>query len=80
MLTAIRLGCRVDELGRRALVNGEQRLRSEAEMLRLYPGHEEAVFRSAEIAGRLDFCLSELRYEYPSEISKERARRIGWRG
>lgn len=39
-------------------------------MLRLYPGHEEAVFRSAEIAGRLDFCLSELRYEYPSEISK----------
>ncbi|MWP36533.1 DNA polymerase III subunit alpha [Rhodobacter sphaeroides] len=70
VLTAIRLGCRVDELGRRALVNGEQRLRSEAEMLRLYPGHEEAVFRSAEIAGRLDFCLSELRYEYPSEISR----------
>ncbi|AXQ92381.1 error-prone DNA polymerase [Cereibacter azotoformans] len=70
VLTAIRTGCRVEELGRRALANGEQRIRSEAEMLRLYPGHEEAVFRSGEIAGRLGFCLSQLRYEYPSEIAE----------
>ncbi|MCE6969839.1 error-prone DNA polymerase [Cereibacter sphaeroides] len=69
VLTAIRLGCRVDQLGRRALPNGEQRIRSEAEMLRLYRGHEEAIHRSAEIAARLTFCLGQLRYEYPSEIA-----------
>ncbi len=68
VLTAIRTGLRVDELGRSALANDEQRLRSEAEMLALFAGHEAAVHRSGEIAGRLVFSLDELRYEYPSEV------------
>ncbi|OYX45156.1 MAG: error-prone DNA polymerase [Rhodobacterales bacterium 32-67-9] len=68
VLTAIRTGLRVDELGRSALANGEERLRSEAEMLALFAGHEAAVHRSGEIAGRLAFSLDELRYEYPSEV------------
>ena len=38
----VRHGCRVDELGRAALANGEQRLRSEAEMRRLLGPHAEA--------------------------------------
>ncbi|MCB6177746.1 error-prone DNA polymerase [Rhodobacter sp. Har01] len=69
VLTAIRLGCRIDDLGRRALAHGEQRLRSEAAMLRLFQGHEAAVHRSGEIAARLAFSLDELRYEYPSEVT-----------
>jgi DNA-directed DNA polymerase III PolC len=69
VLTAIREGARVEALGRRALANGEQRLRSEAEMLRLLSGHEDAVHRAGEIAARCTFSLDELRYEYPSEIS-----------
>ncbi|MBY6050008.1 error-prone DNA polymerase [Vannielia litorea] len=69
VLTAIRQGCRVDELGRAALANGEQRLRSEAEMLRLFAGHEAAVARAGEVAERCTFSLDELRYEYPSEVT-----------
>ena len=47
----------------------KQRLRSEAEMLRLFAGHEAAVHRGGEIAARLAFSLDELRYEYPSEVT-----------
>ena len=85
VLTAIRLGVRVDALGRRALPHAEQRLRSEAEMLRLFAGHEEAVHRAGEVAARLRFSLDELRYEYPSEVTggetaAERLARLAWAG
>jgi len=70
VLTAIREGVRVDALGRRAQPNAERRLRSEAEMRRLFAGHEDAIARSAEIAARCTFSLDELRYEYPSEIAE----------
>ncbi len=69
VLTAVRLGVRVDDLGRSALAHAEHRLRSEAEMLRLFEGHEDAVHRAGEVAGRLSFSLDELRYEYPSEVA-----------
>jgi len=89
VLTAIRLGLRIEQLGRRAQANAERRLRSEAEMLRLFADHEAAVHRSAEIAARLRFSLDELKYEYPSELTgtetaPERLARLtmtglGWR-
>jgi DNA-directed DNA polymerase III PolC len=69
VLTAIRTGRRVDDLGRLAQPNAERRLRSQAEMLRLFTGHEDAVHRAGEIAARCRFSLDELRYEYPSEIA-----------
>jgi DNA-directed DNA polymerase III PolC len=68
-LTAIRLHCRVDQLGRAAQANAEQRLRSEGEMLHLFAGFEDAVHRSSDIAARCTFLLDELKYEYPSEIA-----------
>ncbi|QYZ69246.1 error-prone DNA polymerase [Neotabrizicola shimadae] len=71
VLTAIRLGIRVENLGRHALPHAEQRLRSEAEMLRLFRGHEAAVHCTGEIAERCRFSLDDLRYEYPSEIKGE---------
>jgi DNA-directed DNA polymerase III PolC len=85
VLTAIRLGCRVDALGRRALANAETRLRPESQMLRLFAGHEAAVHRSGEIAARLTFTLDELRYDYPSETSDgetaaQRLARLAWGG
>ena len=67
VLTAIRSGCRVEDLGRAALCNGEQRLRSEAEMLRIFKGFEDAVHRAGDLAGSLTFSLDELRYDYPDE-------------
>jgi len=85
VLTAIREGIKVDNLGRRAQPNAEKRLRSEAEMLRLFQGHEAAVHRSGEITARCTFSLDELRYEYPSEISgdetpQERLTRLARKG
>jgi DNA polymerase III alpha subunit len=67
VLTAIRLGVQVDKLGRRALPNNEGRLRSGAEMLRIFKGHQDAVTRAGEVAARAAFSLDELSYEYPSE-------------
>ncbi|MCP5039364.1 MAG: error-prone DNA polymerase [Rhodobacteraceae bacterium] len=69
VLSAIRQGVKVDNLGRHAQPNAEKRLRSEAEMLRLFKGYEAAVHRSGEIAARCTFSLDELAYEYPSEVS-----------
>lgn len=69
VLTAIRLGTTVDRLGRAALANGEQRLRSGAELRRLFGPHAAAVDRAGALADRLTFSLDELRYEYPSEVT-----------
>ena len=68
VLSAIRTGTRVDDLGRAALANAEQRLRSEAEMRQIFAAHPQAVDRAGEIAARLTFSLDELRYDYPSEV------------
>ncbi|TDL79373.1 error-prone DNA polymerase [Palleronia sediminis] len=69
VLTAIRTGTRVDDLGRAALANAEQRLRGPAEMARIFAAHPGAVDRAAELAARCTFDLDELRYEYPSEVT-----------
>ncbi|MEO1679229.1 MAG: error-prone DNA polymerase [Pseudomonadota bacterium] len=71
VMTAIRQGVKVEDLGRTALANGEQRLRSEAEMRRLLGPHAGAVDRAAALARRCSFRLETLRYEYPSEIAGE---------
>jgi DNA-directed DNA polymerase III PolC len=69
VLCAIRLGVKVEALGRHALPHAEARLRSEEEMLRLFKGHEHAVHRAGHWAARAAFSLDELRYEYPSEVA-----------
>ncbi|GIX12138.1 MAG: hypothetical protein KatS3mg118_0097 [Paracoccaceae bacterium] len=69
VLCAIRHGLTVETLGRRALANAERRLRGEAEMRRLFAGHEAAVDRAAEIAARCRFRLTQLAYEYPDEVA-----------
>ncbi len=68
ILTCIREGVTIEDLGRRAQLNAERRLRAEDEMLRLFNGHEDAVHRAGEIAERCTFSLDELKYEYPSEV------------
>ena len=69
VLSAVRLGRRVEELGRAAQANAEQRLRSAAELRRIFAGHEAAIDRAGQLADRLTFSLDELRYEYPSEAT-----------
>ena len=68
ILTCIREGRRIDQIGRAALANAERRLRSEVEMLRLFAGHAAAVHRAGEVAEECRFDLGTLCYEYPKEI------------
>ncbi|SNS18125.1 error-prone DNA polymerase [Tropicimonas sediminicola] len=69
VLTAIRTGCRIEQLGRAALANGECRLRTEAEMRQMLGPHAAAVDRTGQVAARCRFSLDALRYEYPSEVT-----------
>jgi DNA-directed DNA polymerase III PolC len=69
ILTCIREGLRVEDLGTAALANAEQRLRGEDEMRRIFREHADAVDRAGQIAAGLQFDIGSLRYEYPSEIA-----------
>ncbi len=69
ILTCIREGIRIEDLGTAAQANAEQRLRGPDEMRRIFTGFEDAVARSQDIAARLAFDIQSLRYEYPSEIT-----------
>ncbi|WP_417475918.1 error-prone DNA polymerase [Leisingera sp.] len=85
VLTAIRLRCKVEDLGSAAMANGEQRLRSEAELRRLLRDHPQAVDNAARLAAQLSFSLDELRYDYPDEGSEsetppQRLRRLAEEG
>ncbi|WP_372887108.1 error-prone DNA polymerase [Shimia sp.] len=70
VLSAIRTGKRIDVLGRDALVNAECRLRSPAEMRRLFRDHPQALDNISDLLAKLDFSLDSLRYEYPSEVAE----------
>ena len=69
VLTCMREHITIDEIGTRALPNAERRLKAGADMARMFHAHPAAIKRSLEIAARCGFCLSELSYEYPDEIS-----------
>jgi error-prone DNA polymerase len=67
VLTCIREGTTIAEAGLRLEANAERHLKGPDEMARLFAKFPGAVERSVEIAGRIGFDLSELRYEYPDE-------------
>ncbi|MDW8315581.1 MAG: error-prone DNA polymerase [Rhodovarius sp.] len=68
VLTAIRLGCRVEELGFAAQPNAEAHLKPEAELRRLFGRHADALERVAALAEVARFSLRELAYAYPEEV------------
>ena len=68
VLSAVRMGCKVDDLGRTALANSEQRLRSHHDMARIFAQHPDALDRIHWVTQKCQFSLDELRYEYPSEV------------
>ncbi len=69
VLTCMREHITIDEIGTRALPNGERRLKGHGDMLRVFRDHPAALRRTLEITARCSFDLSELSYEYPDEIS-----------
>jgi len=66
VLTAIRLGRPVHELGYALFPNGERHLRPRSALARIYP--RELLEETLDVAARIGFSLDELRYEYPAEI------------
>ena len=70
VLTSIREGLRIEHLGRKALSNAEQRLRSASahEIRSLFADHPDAIENATALARACTFSLDELRYEYPSEL------------
>ena len=71
VLTCMREGITIDQIGTKALANSERRLKSASDMARLYRHHPAALRRTVEIAAKCSFCLSELSYEYPDEIADD---------
>jgi len=65
-LTAIRLGIPVQEAGHALYPNAERHLRLRARLAQVYP--PDLLAATLNIAGRCDFSLDSLRYEYPDEI------------
>lgn len=85
VLTCMREHITIDEIGTRALPNGERRLKGAQDMARMFRDHPAAIKRTLEITARCGFCLSELSYEYPDEISdketpQERLTRLAYEG
>ena len=69
VLSCIREKTTIDRLGRLAQPNAERRLKTEFEMRRMFKDHPSAIQNTSEIAERCRFSLSELKYEYPDEIT-----------
>lgn len=69
VITATRFNTSVDQLGRKRLSNSQQHLRSLKRLQGLYP--TPLLQQTLVVAGRCDFSLDELRYEYPEEVVPE---------
>ncbi len=73
VLTCLREHITIDQIGTRALLNGERRLKAGGDMARVFRNHPAALRRTLEIADRCSFDLSELSYEYPHEETEGEA-------
>jgi len=69
VVTCIREKCTIHTAGFRLQQNAERFLKSEKEMKRLFNRYPDAITRTMEIAETCTFCLQELKYEYPHEIT-----------
>ncbi len=69
VVTCIRNGCTIDDLGFRRQRSADRYLKRPEEMHRLFPRHSEALARTVALADRCRFSLDELAYQYPDEVS-----------
>jgi error-prone DNA polymerase len=86
VLTCIREKTTITEAGLKLEANAERHLKSAEEMARLFKAYPEAVARTVEIASRIHFDLSHVKYEYPDEPVPPgytpigRLKELTWRG
>ena len=67
VLSCVREGCTIDELGFRRERTADRHMKPPAEMARLFKQFPEAFARTTDIVERCRFSLSDLRYQYPDE-------------
>jgi error-prone DNA polymerase len=67
VVTCIRHGVTIDELGDRRERHADRHLKPPDEMHRLFARYPEALARTLEIVERCRFSLDELAYQYPEE-------------
>ena len=65
VLTCIREKTTIDTIGRRVEANAERYLKPGHEMARLFRDLPEAIAETMRFAGRIDFSLDQLKYQYP---------------
>ena len=85
VVTAIRLGCTVEELGFRHFASAERHLKEPAEMARLFRRYPHAIAHTQEIVNRCSFSLRQLTYQYPvvyegGEAPMDKLKRLTWEG
>jgi error-prone DNA polymerase len=73
VLTAIRLGVRVQDAGKKLEANAERYLKHPAEMARLFERAPQAIKETRKFIEQIEFDLGQLGYEYPHEPVPE-----GW--
>ena len=67
VLSCVRNGCTIDDVGFRKERSADRHLKRAAEMHRLFARYPDAMVRTLEIADRCRFNLDELAYQYPEE-------------
>jgi len=67
VLTCIREKTTIDAIGRRLEANAERYLKPADEMVRLFRDVPEAITETMRFAGRINFSLAQLKYQYPDE-------------
>ena len=70
VLTCIRKNCKIDSLGHLAQINSEKRMRNQYEILQIFKGFEDSVYRTGEISNLCHFSLKDLSQDYPSEVNE----------
>ncbi len=73
VVTCIREGTTIDDVGFKRDRHADRYLQTPAEIERLFAKHLDAVAMSVAIADRCRFNLDELSYQYPSEVNEGRS-------
>jgi error-prone DNA polymerase len=67
VLTCIREKTTIETIGKRLEANAERYLKPADEMMRLFRDAPEAIAETMRFAGRINFSLAQLKYQYPDE-------------
>jgi error-prone DNA polymerase len=67
VLTCIREKTTIEAIGKRLEANAERYLKPAEEMARLFRDVPEAIAETMRFAGRINFSLAQLKYQYPDE-------------